>query len=169
MNRKCSFAIVLLALSMSIFAQKDTVLYAKNNFHLEAFGTGGYGSINYERFVFLEDLPRIGLRIGLSTYRITDFTNEFNPDIIVPIGIIYLIGLVHYLEVGLGETISALVHADEDSWKPKRYIDFHTTASFGYRYQKSTKGIVLRGFYSPILESNQYFRHWGGLSIGYAF
>ena len=37
------------------------------------------------------------------------------------------------------------------------------------RYQKNKEGVIFRASYTPIIEFNKYFRHWGGLTIGYAF
>ncbi len=171
MEHQLSLLIILLLnlLSFDVNSQLDTVSVSKNAVYIEARGLGGYGSLNYERIVPLKKSISLGIRLGLSTYKIKDFMGKINPDIIVPISLNGLYGKKHKIEFGIGQTISSLVKIDYSSWTPHREVKFSTTFSIGYRYQKNTGGLIYRWSYTPIIEFNKYFRHWGGMSIGYAF
>ncbi|MBP6334171.1 MAG: hypothetical protein KA444_01770 [Bacteroidia bacterium] len=149
-------------------AQKDSIA-AKNLVFLEFLGSGGYGSINYERLLSNKENLSVGLRAGLSTYHINDYTHSFNPDLIFPLSVQCYYGRNHHLELGLGQTISAVVRADPESFSPEREYKSSSTFCAGYRYQKPGGGISFRLVYNPILEFNSDFLHWVGVSIGYAF
>ena len=150
-------------------SQIDTNQTAQNVLYIEGIGIGGYGSLNYERTILLKSNLRMGLRIGLSTYNITDYTRKFNPDIIIPIAINGLYGNKHKIEFGFGQTISNIVKANFSDLKPGRVTNLHANFTIGYRYQKDTGGVIFRISYTPLIEFYESFRHWGGISIGYAF
>ncbi len=142
----------------------------QNVLYLEAGGAGGYGSLNYEKLIDINKKIQVAARAGISSYRLLDYTNVFNPDIIMPIGVSMLYGKhKHRLEVGGGEAFVSMVQFDYMHWKPRRIVYTHVYSSVGYRYQKRQKGIVIRLFYVRMLEFSKYVRHWGGCSIGYAF
>jgi len=174
MSRKTFYLVLLLLLPMMGSAQRDTLV--KNAVYIEALGIGGLGSINYEHFVFEKNRFIIGVRLGLSTYRITDFRNKFNPDVIIPISVNFLYGTKHKLEIGLGNTYTNTVHAGLDL-SPERETAIHGNAYIGYRLQFLTKkpilkninGFVIRIGYSPLFEYFRSVRHWGGLSFGITF
>ncbi len=151
------------------FSQKTSEEIARNSIYLEAGGIGGFGSLNYERMVFIKNHFTFAARFGLSTYNIKDYTNKFNPDLVFPIVLNACYGKNHKIECGIGETFTALVQADLEALKPKRTTNFHLNFNIGYRYQKNTGGIILRCGYTPIITYHQYYRHWLGVSIGYAF
>lgn len=150
-------------------SQTDTIQTSHNVLYIEIAGIGGYSSLNYERIVFGNNKFKFGLRVGISTYNITDHTTKFNPDIIIPIAINGLYGNNHNIEFGLGQTISNIVQANPSNWKPKRMTNLHANFTIGYRYQKDKGGIIFRCSYTPIIEFYRYYRHWGGITIGYAF
>jgi len=140
-----------------------------NVLYIEGAGIGGFGSLNYERIIALNAKLRLGARIGISTYNIKDYTNKFNPDIIIPIAINGLFGFDHKFEFGLGQTISNIVQVNHTNWKLERETNLHATFTIGYRYQRNQGGIVVRCSYTPMIEFYKYYRHWGSISIGYAF
>jgi hypothetical protein len=142
---------------------------SRHHIFLELGGVGGYGSFNYERIALLKNHSWVALRVGVSTYRIKDFTLSFNPDIIIPFTVNGCLGKQHKVEIGVGNTYSNIVHADQKDGSPQRVIRMSTIFSMGYRYQKSSKGPVFRCVYTPIIENHSRVRHWAGMSIGYAF
>lgn len=151
------------------YSQKDTVDIAHYHIYLEVAGVGGYGSLNFERIIRNKKKLMFAIRAGISSYHIKDYTNKFNPDILLPLGLVGYYGNCHKLECGIGETMSNIVHADVLDFKPSRTTSFHTNFSVGYRYQKSSGGVIFRCTYTPIIEYNKYFRHWAGISFGYSF
>ena len=142
---------------------------ANQVFYLEVLGIGGYGSLNYENVVFRKNKVKIGLRIGLSTYHIIDFTNTFNPDIIIPFSVNGFYGNKHNVEFGVGQTFSSIVQLNSTDYSTDRENGFSTSFTLGYRYQKQNGGIIFRIAYTPIIDHNKYYENWGGISIGYAF
>ncbi|MDX2360985.1 MAG: hypothetical protein QNK23_09275 [Crocinitomicaceae bacterium] len=173
--RKIIFIIpFLLGFQFSSFAQNDSIAY--NAFYVEALGIGGLGSINYERFVFMKSKFTLGVRLGLSTHRMTDFRNKFNPDILVPISVNAMYGGKHRIEIGVGTTYSSIVYATAE-FVPERETAMHGNVYLGYRFQfytkkpflKNAKGFLFRIGYSPIFEYFSSIRHWGGLSFGITF
>ena len=168
---KYSFFLVVLSLliSKSIFSQKDSLNIAHNVIFIEVAGAGAYGSVTYERVLYNKKLLMFTTRLGISTYHINDFTNNFNPDILLPISINGCYGNNNKIEFGIGQTFASIVHADITDYEPKRITNFHTIFSIGYRYQKDTKGIFFRCVYTPIIEFNSSFRNWAGISVGYSF
>lgn len=149
---------------------------SKNIIYIEGAGAGGYGSLNYERLYFLpskSDLSpskiAFAFRLGASTYYLNDYTDRFNPEIIVPVAFHFLYGKNHKLEMGAGQTITSFVRASSSDFQPKRDIRNHTHFMAGYRYQKNKGGLMFRIAYTPILEFNTDYQHWGGLAVGYSF
>jgi len=156
--------------AFGLYSQDNTPKITSNNsIYVEAIGIGGYGSINYDYIFHIKSKIKIGGRIGLSTYHIVDYTGSFNPDIIIPFSINALYGTKHHAEVGIGQTFSSIVQSSNSDFSPSRDNNFSTNFTIGYRYQKSDGGIVFRIGYTPIINQNKYFQHWGGISIGYSF
>jgi len=166
-----SFYVIILVLFINCEArsQLDTNLLIKNVLYLEIGGLGSYGSLNYERVIFIKANTKIAGRIGLGTYSIMDYTSSFNPDLFIPVIINGLFGKNHKIEIGVGQTISNTVQANHSNWEPERKTNLHANFTVGYRYQKNTEGIIFRCSYTPIIEFYKYYRHWAGVSIGYAF
>ena len=170
MKFKLAYIIILLLfINHKANSQTDTIQFSRNILYIEVGGIGGYGSLNYERIVFAKANLMIGGRIGISTYNITDYTTDFNPDIIIPIAITGLYGRNHKIEFGFGQTISNTVQANHLNWEAERTTNIHANFTIGYRYQKDKGGIVIRCSYTPIIEFYNYYRQWGSISIGYAF
>ncbi|MEA3495364.1 MAG: hypothetical protein U9R42_04945 [Bacteroidota bacterium] len=163
------FIIFLLFLSCETKSQIKNDTISQNSIHFEILGTGGYFSLSYERIIFNKNKFALGLKTGMGTYNIFDYKSNFNPDIIVPILFSGLYGKNHKIEFGLGQTVSNIVRANYSDSESERLTQFHSNFTLGYRYQKNKGGFIFRINYSPIIEFNKYFRHWGGISIGYAF
>lgn len=165
------YILILFLFSYSVsFAQTDsTATTANNSVSLDILGIGGYGSLNYERTIFNFSSIRVGVRAGISTLNFTDYTTKFNPDIIIPISINALYGNKHNLELGAGQVISNIVQASKKNYKPERVFNAHANFTIGYRYQKKKGGFMFRLNYTPIIEFYNDYRHWGGVSVGYAF
>ncbi|UCH14728.1 MAG: hypothetical protein JSV22_01895 [Bacteroidales bacterium] len=168
---KYRFFIVILSIMISheTLSQKDSTHFTRNLIYLEVAGVGGYGSVNYERVIYSKKYLMLAMRFGMSSYHIKDYTNKFNPDILIPLSINGFYGKNHKIELDVGQTFANIVHADLSGFKPERITNFHTNFSVGYRYQKNTGGIVFRCAYNLIIEFNRYFRHWAGISFGYSF
>jgi hypothetical protein len=165
------FFIVVHGKSFSQIVNQKSI---RNLIYLEAFGAGGYGSLNYERIVFQQrnKLPpnlKIGVRLGLSTFHLRDFNNKFNPDVIIPVLINAIYGKTHHLEVGLGQTISNVAQTNGTTFAIERQTSLNSNFTAGYRYQKSERGVIFRLNYSPIISTNKVYNSWFGLSIGYGF
>ncbi|MGB0390623.1 MAG: hypothetical protein ACPGD5_03580 [Salibacteraceae bacterium] len=163
------FTSLSLFICQNAISQADSNRHARNVIFIEAGGFGGFGSINYER-VFI-DINKFSFssRLGIGTYHFVDYTNSFNPDIIIPVTINALYGRNHKIEAGIGQTFSSIVKMNFSDAKTKRSTNFHTVLSLGYRYQKETGGLFFRATYTPLLEFNKYYTHWAGISIGYSF
>jgi len=166
--QKVFLSLFLFFTSISTQAQEKGEL-PKNAFVVEAFGIGGFGSLNYERNILKKNNCSIVGRIGLSTYRIKDFNLKLNPDVIVPIALKVLYGKTHQIEVGVGQTLSSVVQADLIQKEPNRRYHFHTQFQLGYRFQSSGSRISYGVQYTPIIERQKFFNHWGGLLIGFYF
>lgn len=152
-----------------VFAQLPIKPLALNAVYIEALGMGGYGSVNYERLLFYQKKMHLGLRLGIGTYRLRDFEMNFNPDLTVPFSIHAYYGKTHHIEIGAGQTFTSIVRASALDFAVERKSSLSSNFLLGYRYQKSSGGLLFRLNYSPIVSSNEAFKHWYGLSVGYAF
>ncbi len=161
--------IAFLFISINGYTQKDSLLIYKNIIHAEAGGIGAYGSLNYERVVPLQGLFSFSGRIGLGTIRLYDFTNKFNPDVLIPITINGFYGKDHKIHIGFGQLIANNVRASHGVGKPERETNLHTHITIGYRYQKDGGRLILGLSYTPMLEYQEVYRHWGALTLGFAF
>lgn len=167
--KRAKVFVLILFFSCHLLGQKADSIIAKNIVFIEALGVGGYGSINYERIVPTKTQVNFGIRAGLSVMRIRDFNYKFNPDIVIPFAVNFIYGTKHRAEIGIGQSLTNMVQANAESGEAERNTSFHATASIGYRYQKQTGGLYIRVVYSPIYENYNRLRHWGGLSLGFAF
>ncbi len=167
------FTIVILFFTAhSIFAQANnskTATAYRHTIYLEGLGAGGYGSFNYEYGYFQKGDLKLNARAGFSTYMLTDFLHRFNPDIIFPLSAGLVYGDVHNLEIGLGQMFSSISEINLETFKPHRVNRFSSFAIAGYRWQPKRWRVMVRLAYTPILQFNQRFQHWGGLSFGYKF
>ena len=160
---------ILLCISNVIIAQdSEKKKIKKNLLYIEIGGAGGYGSVNYEYLAMKLNKLKFSAKVGLSTYRLYDYTNEFNPEIIVPIGLHFYYGDKHNIDLGLGQTITSVVYADNKTYQPKRQARLNTNLFIGYRYQGG-KGLLFKIGYAPIIEIQRVFRNWASLTLGYNY
>jgi hypothetical protein len=160
---------ILMLNKIDAFSQAAVDRKRYNLIYLEFLGAGGYGTINYERIFQINNHLLFSTRIGLSTYNIKDYTNNINPDMIIPLTLNASYGKNHKIEIGYGKTFSSIVYAKLTNFEPGRSFNTHTNFHIGYRYQRSNAGLMYRISYSPIIEFNKYYRHRPGISVGYAF
>lgn len=169
-NNKILF-FLLLFFSFLSYAQ-DSISNKKCNhlIYIEIAGTGGIASLNYENNIPLKNKFILGFRGGFSTVHIMDYTCKFNPDLIFPLAIHFLYGTTHKIVVGSGQTISVIPVADlRKSPIHTRSVNFSTSFTIGYRYNHQKTGLFFGCGYTPRIEKNKHYKHWGGISIGYAF
>ncbi|MBA4852466.1 hypothetical protein [Emticicia sp. BO119] len=171
MNTKLIFSIIcpFCFFYKAAFTQQLLKPLALNSIYVEALGMGGYGSINYERFIYQQKKLHIGVRLGVGTYRLRDFETNLNPDITIPFALNAYYGKTHHAEVGIGQTFTSIVGASTVDFRVNRQNSLSSNFTVGYRYQKSNGGMMVRVNYSPIVSINQSFKHWYGLSVGYSF
>lgn len=151
----------------SLSAQADSSAH-RNRVYAEVLGAAGLGSLNYER-VLWEGAPlQLGARIGVGVLHFTDITRRFNPDLVLPIGVVASYGHRVKGEIGSGASITSIVYPDEASFMPARRSELQAWLSFGIRYQRTDGGVLLRVAYTPIIEFGDW-RHWGGVSAGISF
>ncbi len=165
-NVALSFALFLFL--QNAMAQNDSVK-TKHTLYGEAGGIGGYGSLNYENVFFNKGLFKLSARAGIGTYRVLDFQNQFNPDVIIPVALYAFYGKTHHAEIGFGQAVSSTVYVNTESFQPDRRVNIHANFSIAYRFQRDKGGLFFRLSYSPLIERYQTFRHWGGVSLGYVF
>lgn len=156
-------------LSTDGFAQKDTIPSRRNAIFFEIGGAAGAHSMNYERAFNMQPKMDLGLRIGLSVSNILDYNGKFNPNIVIPAMVSGMYGRYHKLELGIGETFSSIIESNSGTGNPERRSNLSTTFNIGYRYQNPHSRVMFRAGYTPYIEFNERFKHWGGISIGYNF
>ncbi|MBK7031060.1 MAG: hypothetical protein IPH45_18480 [Bacteroidales bacterium] len=124
----CVFIMLYLFVNWSAYSQNDPMKIKQNMIYLEAGGMGGYGSINYERFVFIRQHLAFSVRAGFSTVHWRDFTNTINPDLLFPIAINACLGNDHKLEMGIGQTFTSIIQASPNDFQANQ--DCRTTYKF---------------------------------------
>ncbi len=163
------FVVSCLTVFTAIEAQPSEQLARENAIYLEVGGYGGYGSLNYERFLFRKRKANIAARIGFGTYHLKDFNNRLNPDLIFPVGITGFYGNKHKLQIGVGQTFSSIVQGISNNFEAERATHLHANFLLGYAYQKEGSRLIVRCAYTPVIEFYKYYAHWGGVSFGFAF
>ncbi len=169
MKQKFSISLLFILVSNVLFSQKDSSRIAGHLIYIEAAGTGGYGSLNYERVLCSKKNFIYSLRAGISTSHFKDFTNNFNPDLLVPLSLNVSYGKNHKIIAGLGQTIASKVQAAYADLRPHRKTNCYSNFTFGYRYQKNTGGLIFTCAYTPVLDWKGLFKNWIGISFGYCF
>ena len=143
----------------TLYSQKDK----KRSVYLEAGGSGGLGSINYEASI-LNSLSSEKInytwRAGLSFAPI-DKNN--GTGIVFPVLVNSLIGTSnHRLELGVGQGFTITTRGSFFTL---------TTAIIGYRFDAKNNPLFFRATYTPLISYLIDFQvqQWVGLSIGYTF
>ena len=170
MKKETGFIIFLLLLvsNLVVAQNSENEKIKKNLLFIDIGGPGGYGSVNFGYQIKKINKLKFSSRVGLATYRLFDFNNNFNPDIIIPLGINVYFGSKSNIDFELGQTISSIVYAEKNNYQPRRRTRLNTNFFIGYRYQ-SKKGFLYKVGYAPLIENQKIFRHWASLTIGYNF
>lgn len=148
----------LICFSTGITAQTDFI--KRKSIFLEIAGSGGLGSINYEKAFCKKNNTEFTWRAGLS---IAPIDKNNGAGLVFPLMVNALIGKnAHKLELGLGQGITITT---------KGSFFALTTAAVGYRYQREDKHWFYRVTYTPLISYLVDFQvqQWGGISIGYTF
>jgi hypothetical protein len=146
------FLSISLCVLASTYAQKPKYL------SLEALGSGGLASLNYEQGIIDKDIFDMHFRTGLSFAPI-DKNN--GTAIIFPLMVHGLLGSGnHKLDLGLGQALTVTTRGS---------FFLRMPASVGYRFEPIDKRYYLRASYTPIVSYlfNFQWEHWGGLTFGY--
>jgi hypothetical protein len=137
---------------------------ASNTFFVELGGNALAYSLNYERFF----TPKLGLRVGGMYLRADDDAGESLDVALVPVMATYLLGPGNgHFEIGGGLGLATASFEDADIGND-RGSEIYGTATFGYRYQKPTGGVIFRAGFTPLIGSGGVLP-WAGVSVGYAF
>ncbi|MFK8046769.1 MAG: hypothetical protein AB8B72_14820 [Crocinitomicaceae bacterium] len=132
----------------------------KDYFSFEALGSGGFGSINYERPILEYTDLNFHLRFGFS---FTPIDKSNGANLIFPIMLHWLVGKsAHKFDLGVGQAVSMTTKA--------RFF-LSGVAAAGYRYQPLDKNYFLRASYTPLVSFLVGFQaqHWAGITFGYHF
>lgn len=127
---------------------------------LEIAGSGGLGSVNYERQFFRKKSTEFNWRAGLSFAPI-DKNNGVG--VVFPLMLNSVIGKkTHKIELGIGQGITITT---------KGSFFVLGLASIGYRFQHQSRKWFYRITYTPLISYliDSQIQHWGGVSIGYTF
>ncbi|MFY0689928.1 MAG: hypothetical protein JXQ90_22345 [Cyclobacteriaceae bacterium] len=126
--------------------------------YFELAGSGGLGSINYEKQFYQKNNMALALRAGLS---VAPIDKNNGAGLVFPIMMHSIIGTnAHKLEFGLGQGVTITT---------KGSFFALTTGALGYRYQADNKPWFYRATYTPLISYLIDFQvqHWAGLSVGY--
>ncbi len=130
----------------------------KKSIYIEAGGSAGLGSINYESIFKNKGHFDLLWRIGISGFPI-DKNNGFT--FVIPVTFGALIGKGnHKLELGIGQGLSLTTRGK---------LFALTTPILGYRYQNSAKRFFFRITYTPLISYilDVQYQNWAGVSLGY--
>ena len=161
--------VVLFLTTLNIYSQAQDSILQRNAVFYEIAGVGGPHTINYERIFVGKKLISFSARIGIGFSDLIDYHGRLNPNITIPALANMSIGNKHKVEIGAGQALSNIVEANTQTGAPDRRSYFSTVFSLGYRYERPDKPFLFRAAYTPIIEFNQRFTHWAGVSIGYLF
>jgi len=156
-------------IGFQVLSQLPSKISNKHMVSIELGGIGGQGSINYERLLYVREKISLRARIGMGSYRIKDFTNRFNPDIIIPFGFTAYFGKKHMGILGFGQAFSNTVSSNRLANSPERTTSWSANFTIGYGFRKRSSRMTYRIAYTPIFEKYSTFKHWFSLALAYAF
>ncbi len=144
---------ILIAASM-IYPQTKKQKY--NTLYAEIFGNGGFFSLNYEREIFNNFSPRIG--VGFISSTSSSNSGEHTDFGILPFAMLnYLIQIRGNNNIELGAGIITT---------GTKYLP---TLSFGYRYSPKDGGFFFKCTFDMLPNTDGYLFPWGGIGIGTRF
>ncbi|MFK7809997.1 MAG: hypothetical protein AB8F74_19485 [Saprospiraceae bacterium] len=161
-----SLLLIVFCFSSQLGIAQDLDRNKKNFISIALLGPGTYYSLNYGRVLLSKSKYRLDATMGVSSFRLRDFTDSFNPDFVLPIGLEFITGGKHQFVVGLGNTTSSLVKISSIDFRKQRSWDQHGYLLLGYRYQKTESPYFFGLAYNPLLERYSVFRNWGIVTIG---
>ena len=180
MKRKL-IALYFLLLPMIAFSQvptfhsqeeKKVIFSHASQVQVGALGPGGLLSFHFDsRFKRFINGLGYTVGVGVAPYDLLEESCNTGGVITIPVGINYLFGMDHYLEVGAGGALkfgggTKVYCTDiEDSFFENEE-PFYAYALLGYRYQPMSQRITIRGFISPLFQKDLPVKFWGGASIG---
>ena len=132
----------------------------RKSIYLELAGSGGIGSINYEKQFAQHLKTQYTWRAGFS---LAPIDKNNGTGLVFPLMINALLGKkAHQLELGIGQGITLTT---------KGHFFALGTAVLGYRYQKPDKRWFYRVSYTPLISylADFQYQHWAGISVGYTF
>lgn len=165
--------LLYLCFNFQLNAQVNDSIVLKNEVYIEIGGPSVLASLNYNRNFILQEKIFLSLHLGIGAFHLKDFTNKFNPDITLPIGIDFNYIFSSYsnghfsASIGGGNTFTSIVILS-NNFTPVRAIENSGFLKIGANWHFK-KHFYIGLAYTPIFEKYKTLRHWGGLSIGYAF
>lgn len=130
----------------------------RKSVYVELAGSGGLGSLNFEKQFKSIKSTELTWRAGIS---LAPIDKNNGTGIVFPVLINALVGKgSHKFEVGAGQGIT---------FTTKGRFFALTTAVVGYRYQPFDKRWFYRVSYTPLISYlvDFQYQHWGGVSVGY--
>jgi len=159
----CLFLLFIAGGPQSVAQPKNSSIF------IELGGHAGLWSINYDASL-LEFNKNAHLQTSIGVGLFSEFKNDQFVDVFCPITISALLGNdKHFVEVGVGQTISNYSHRDwNNQTRYGRKTEILTNLKLAYRFQSLQSRFLLRLAYTPfiILDSQKPFQHWFGLSVG---
>ena len=152
-------AILIILLSfISDITFGQTALEKRKSAYFEMAGSGGFGSINYEKVFHKKNNTEFTWRAG---FGLAPIDKNNGTGLVFPLMINSIIGQsAHKMEFGLGQGFTITTKGQPFAL---------TTALIGYRYQPGIKNWFYRVTYTPLLSYLVDFQvqQWAGISIGY--
>jgi len=167
MKYKCLVVVIFCFINYS-FAQESE--FSKNEIVLDLGGIGGFGALSFRKNLINFNQYQLSGRVGLSFFRFKDFTQTFNPDILIPFSIDLNRQFNKWgIQMGIGQTISSIVTTSSNFQSTDRQNSISGSSILGFNYANPKKRLTYQIFYSPIFQQYNRYRHWGGMSIGFKF
>ncbi len=126
----------------------------KNSIDIEAFGHGGYYSINYERIFLNKSKFKLSGQVGF----------QYIKGLTIPVSINQLTSFGnHHLEFGIGHSVIFL--------GPPTGPELIILAKLCYRYQKPNGRLLFKVGFTPFIPYRVFkgFFPWGGITFGFNF
>ncbi len=166
-------------LSLPCVATIVSFAQTRKNVFLEVIGNAPHASINYDARFLPDRNDGFGFRAGVSTS--VSWYNVKALTLGVPVGVNYLLGKQHALEVGLVAVPEFTVKQPEsEQFTTDPSIAktlFHGNLNIGYRYQPlKERGVMINALWTPTIISSKGYKDLKsrplamfGIGIGYSF
>lgn len=145
---------------------------AAHSVFVEALGSGGYYSVNYDRYLFESRKAWFSIRAGLCVmYPKITSSGTRALEYRIPVMLNRIQGKANnHFECGIGLGMYNGYVTPELSNEAKRKSLAIIDTFIGYRFQKKDGGLMFRIGATPFFViSERAFVPWGGLSFGYNF